>query len=83
MTIILNLKKLVFKIYFEEEKMLEIDVQGEGIVIVVDIIYDSDVEILNLDLYIVMLVKDVYFCVCLIVKCGCGYMLVDVNKSED
>ena len=50
-TIILNLKKLALKIYSEEEKTLEIDVQGEGIVTAADITHDSDVEILNPDLH--------------------------------
>ena len=56
-TIILNLKKLALKIYSEEEKTLEIDVQGEGIVTAADITHDSDVEILNPDLHIATLAK--------------------------
>src|SRR5699024_7203660 len=46
-TIILNLKKLALKIYSEDVKTLELDVQGEGIVTAADLTYDSDVEVLN------------------------------------
>ncbi|PGZ98909.1 DNA-directed RNA polymerase subunit alpha [Bacillus pseudomycoides] len=81
--IILNLKKLALKIYSEEEKTLEIDVQGEGIVTAADITHDSDVEILNPDLYIATLAKDAHFRVRLTAKRGRGYTPADANKSED
>ena len=54
-SIILNIKKLALKIYSDEEKTLEIDVQGEGVVTAADITHDSDVEILNPDLHIATL----------------------------
>ena len=82
-TIILNLKKLALKIYSEEEKTLEIDVQGEGIVTAADITPDSDVEILNPDLHIATLAKDAHFRVRLTAKRGRGYTPADANKSED
>ncbi|KLA16816.1 DNA-directed RNA polymerase alpha subunit [Bacillus cereus] len=82
-TIILNLKKLALKIYSEEEKTLEIDVQGEGIVTAADITHDSDVEILNPDLHIATLAKDTHFRVRLTAKRGRGYTPADANKSED
>ncbi|ABS20505.1 DNA-directed RNA polymerase subunit alpha [Bacillus cytotoxicus] len=82
-TIILNLKKLALKIYSDEEKTLEIDVQGEGIVTAADITHDSDVEILNPDLYIATLAKDAHFRVRLTAKRGRGYTPADANKSED
>lgn len=82
-TIILNLKKLALKIYSEEEKTLEIDVQGEGIVTAADITHDSDVEILNPDLHIATLAKDAHFRVRLTAKRGRGYTPADANKSED
>lgn len=81
--IILNLKKLALKIYSEEEKTLEIDVQGEGIVTAADITHDSDVEILNPDLHIATLAKDAHFRVRLTAKRGRGYTPADANKSED
>ncbi|MCG7044717.1 DNA-directed RNA polymerase subunit alpha, partial [Pseudomonas aeruginosa] len=72
-TIILNLKKLALKIYSEEEKTLEIDVQGEGIVTAADITHDSDVEILNPDLHIATLAKNAHFRMRLTAKRGRGY----------
>ncbi len=41
----MNLKKLALKIYSDEEKTLEIDVQGEGNVTAGDLTHDSDVEV--------------------------------------
>ncbi len=45
--IILNLKHLSLKIHSDEEKVLEIDVEGGGEVKAGDIRADSDVEILK------------------------------------
>lgn len=70
----MNIKGLVLKLYVEEEKIFEIDIIGFVIVIVGDIIVDSDVEILNKDLVICSVVEGVIFYVCLIVKFGCGYV---------
>ena len=57
-SIILNVKKLALKIYSDEEKVIEIDVKGEGTVTAADITHDSDVEILNPDLHIATLGKN-------------------------
>ena len=56
--IILNLKQLALKIHSDEEKVLEIDVEGAGEVTAGDIRADSDVEILNPDLHIATLAED-------------------------
>ncbi len=82
-TIILNLKKLALKIYSDEEKTLEIDVQGAGVVTAADITHDSDVEILNPDLHIATLAKDASFRMRLTAKRGRGYTPADANKRED
>jgi len=42
--IILNLKGLSLKIHSDEEKILEIDAEGEGKIVAGDIRADSDVE---------------------------------------
>ncbi|WP_379971413.1 DNA-directed RNA polymerase subunit alpha [Ectobacillus sp. sgz5001026] len=81
--IILNIKKLALKIYSEEEKTLEIDVQGQGVVTAADITHDSDVEILNPDLHIATLAKDTHFRMRLTAKRGRGYTPADANKGED
>ncbi|MFC0190543.1 DNA-directed RNA polymerase subunit alpha [Fictibacillus aquaticus] len=82
-TIILNLKKLAMKIYSEEDKTLEIDVQGEGVVTAGDITHDSDVEILNPDLHIATLSAGAHFQMKLTAKRGRGYIQAEGNKRED
>jgi DNA-directed RNA polymerase subunit alpha len=82
-SIILNIKKLALKIYSDEEKTLEIDVQGEGSVTASDITHDSDVEILNPDLHIATLASDASFRMRLTAKRGRGYTPADSNKRED
>ncbi|WP_413376863.1 DNA-directed RNA polymerase subunit alpha [Alkalihalobacillus sp. 1P02AB] len=82
-TIILNLKKLALKIYSDEEKTLEIDVQGEGEVRAGDLTHDSDIEVLNPDLYIATLAKGANLRMRLTAKRGRGYVLAVGNKNED
>ncbi|GIN92821.1 DNA-directed RNA polymerase subunit alpha [Siminovitchia terrae] len=82
-SIILNLKKLALKIYSDEEKTLEIDVQGEGEVKGSDIMHDSDVEILNPDLPIATLAANANFRVRMTAQRGRGYTPADLNKRDD
>jgi DNA-directed RNA polymerase subunit alpha len=82
-SIILNIKKLALKIYSDEEKTLEIDVQGEGTVTAADITHDSDVEVLNPDLHIATLSKSGHFRMRLSAGRGRGYTPADQNKRED
>jgi len=82
-TIILNLKKLALKIYSDEEKTMEIDIQGEGVVTAADINHDSDVEILNPDLHIATLGKNGSLRMRLMARRGRGYSTADQNKRED
>ncbi|WAA09406.1 DNA-directed RNA polymerase subunit alpha [Fervidibacillus albus] len=82
-TIILNLKKLALKIYSDEVKTLEIDVQGEGVVKAADITHDSDVEILNPDLHIAELAKNGKLRMRMTAQRGRGYTVADENKKED
>ncbi|MFK2826869.1 DNA-directed RNA polymerase subunit alpha [Bacillus sp. B190/17] len=82
-SIILNIKKLALKIYSDEEKTLEIDVQGTGVVTAADITHDSDVEILNPDLHIATLGENAHFRMRLTAQRGRGYTPADQNKKED
>ncbi|AKP45551.1 MULTISPECIES: DNA-directed RNA polymerase subunit alpha [Bacillus] len=82
-SIILNIKKLALKIYSDEEKTLEIDVQGEGVVTAADITHDSDVEILNPDLHIATLAENGSLRMRLTARRGRGYTPADQNKRED
>ncbi len=82
-SIILNLKQLSLKIYSDEEKTLEIDIQGEGVVTAADITHDSDVDILNPDLHIATLSKGAHLHMRLTASRGRGYVPADGNKKED
>ncbi|MGL4818399.1 MAG: DNA-directed RNA polymerase subunit alpha [Bacilli bacterium] len=82
-TIIINIKKLALKIYSDEEKTLEIDAQGEGVVTAADIRHDSDVEILNPDLHIATLAANSSFRIRMTARKGRGYNSADANKKED
>lgn len=81
--IILNIKKLALKIYSDEEKTLEIDVQGEGVVTAADITHDSDVEILNPDLHIATLAEGGRLRMRMTARRGRGYVPAEENKRED
>jgi len=81
--IILNVKKLALKIYSDEEKTLEIDVQGEGVVTAADITHDSDVEILNPDLHIATLAEGGRLRLRMTARRGRGYVPAEANKRED
>ncbi|MDQ0233533.1 DNA-directed RNA polymerase subunit alpha, partial [Metabacillus malikii] len=82
-SIILNIKKIALKIYSDEEKTLEIDVQGEGSVTASDITHDSDVEILNPELHIATLASGASFRMRLTARRGRGYTPAESNKRED
>lgn len=81
--IILNIKGLALKIHSDEEKILEIDADGEGVVKAGDIRADSDVEILNPDLHIATLSQGGRLHIRMTAGRGRGYVQADGNKSED
>ncbi|MDP5276909.1 DNA-directed RNA polymerase subunit alpha [Chengkuizengella axinellae] len=80
--IILNLKGLSLKIHSDEEKILEIDAEGEGDILAGDIRADSDVEILNPDLHIASLAAGARFHMRIFATKGRGYVPADNNKKE-
>lgn len=82
-TIITNMKSLALKIYSEEEKTLEIDFSGEGVVTAADITHDSDVEILNRDLKIATVSKGGSLKLRMTADRGRGYTLADGNNKAD
>lgn len=81
--VILNLKGLSLKIHSDEEKILEIDVEGEGKVFASDIRTDSDVEILNPELQIATLSSDARLHMRIMANRGRGFVTADKNKRED
>ena len=82
-TIILNIKKLALKVYSDEVKRLEIDVQGKGNVTAADITHDSDVEILNPDLHIATLGENAKFYMRMTAERGRGYTPSEQNNRDD
>ena len=82
-TIITNIKSLALKIYSEDEKTLEIDFSGEGVVTAADITHDSDVEILNRDLKIATVSKGGSLKIRMTADSGRGYTLADGNNEAD
>jgi DNA-directed RNA polymerase subunit alpha len=82
-SIILNVKKLALKIYSDEEKTLEIDIQDQGVITAGDITHDSDVEILNPDLHIATVGKNGHMRMRLMARRGRGYTPAEQNKRED
>ncbi|EGL81987.1 DNA-directed RNA polymerase subunit alpha [Caldalkalibacillus thermarum TA2.A1] len=81
--IILNLKQLALKIHTDEEKTLEIDAEGKGVVTAADIRHDSDVEILNPDLHIATLAEGARLHMKITAGRGRGYVPAEGNKRPD
>jgi DNA-directed RNA polymerase subunit alpha len=78
--IILNLKRLVVKLYSDQPKMLEINAVGPGKITAGDIRVDSEVEIVNPDLHIATLSKDAKLHMWLTLNKGRGYVPAERNK---
>lgn len=81
--IILNLKKLELKLLVDEEKMVEIDVEGPAVVTAADLKVDADVEILNPDQYICTIAEGCHLHMSIAIKNGRGYIPASENKSDD
>jgi len=81
--IILNLKKLSLKIHSDEEKILEIEAEHGGVITAGDIRTDSDVEVLNPDLYIATVEDNARFNMKMRANRGRGYVPADRNKGEE
>jgi DNA-directed RNA polymerase subunit alpha len=80
--IILNIKKLVLKSHFKTPKPMTIDVDKKGEITAKDIKCDETVEIVNPDLHIATLTKNVPFKVEMEVARGRGYVPAERNKKE-
>ena len=80
--IILNIKKLILKSHFKTPKAMTIEVEKKGAVTAKDIKTDETVEIVNPDLHIATLTKNVKFHVEMEVARGRGYVPAERNKKE-
>lgn len=81
--IILNIKKLRFKMFTDGTKVATIKVIGPADVKGADIQVDSGVEVLTTDLSVVTVEKDATFEAEMYIKKGKGYVPADVNKQQD
>ena len=80
--IIMNLKKLVLKSHFKIPKPMTIEVDKKGEVTAKDIKVDETVEIVNPDLHIATLTKNVPLRIEMEVVRGRGYVPAERNKKE-
>lgn len=81
--IILNIKKLRFKVYSDGVKIATIKAKGPKTVTGHDIQGDASFEVLNPDQLIATLDKDSSFEVEMHIKKGRGYVPAELNKEED
>ena len=83
MQIILNVKGIAVKSYVQDEKIIELDVEGPAEVTAGDILTDSDIEIVNPDHYLFTIDEGSSFKATLTVNSGRGYVPADQNKKDD
>ena len=83
MQIILNIKGLAVKSYVEDEKTIELDVQGPAEVTAGDILTDSDIEIVNPDHYLFTIGEGSSLRATMTVNSGRGYVPADENKKDN
>ncbi|BBD23394.1 DNA-directed RNA polymerase subunit alpha [Streptococcus constellatus] len=83
MQIILNVKGIAVKSYVEDEKTIELDVEGPAEITAGDILTDSDIEIVNPDHYLFTIGEGASLKAIMTVNAGRGYVPADENKKDD
>ena len=83
MQIILNIKGLAVKSYVDDEKIIELDVEGPAEVTAGDILTDSDVEIVNPDHYLFTIAEGHSLKATMTIAKNRGYVPAEGNKKED
>ncbi|HGR5085650.1 TPA: DNA-directed RNA polymerase subunit alpha [Streptococcus pneumoniae] len=83
MQIILNIKGIAVKSYVEDEKIIELDVEGPAEVTTGDILTDSDIEIVNPDHYLFTIGEGSSLKATMTVNSGRGYVPADENKKDN
>jgi DNA-directed RNA polymerase subunit alpha len=81
--VVLNLKELRFRVHSEDEKVISIDVDREGVIVAADIITDQNVEILNPGLPIATLEKGAHLKMEMVVALNKGFVPAELNKDEE
>ncbi len=80
--IILNIKKIIARLYSNQDKVVYIEATGECEVTAGDIKADGEVEVLNPDLHIASLGPDASLSMELTLGHGRGYVSADRNKLQ-
>ena len=80
--IVLNIKKLAFRYHGKGTKQVVVDVKRQGPIQARDIQTDETVEIVNPDMHICTLTKDVPFRLEMEIGRGRGYVSAEKNKKE-
>ena len=83
MQIILNIKGIAVKSYVEDEKIIELDVEGPAEITAGDILTDSDSEIVNPDHYLFTIGEGSSLKATMTVNSGRGYVPADENKKDN
>lgn len=83
MQIILNIKGIAVESYVEDEKIIELDVEGPAEVTAGDILTDSDIEIVNPDHYLFTIGEGSSLKATMTVNSGRGYVPADENKKDN
>lgn len=83
MQIILNIKGIAVKSYVEDEKIIELEVEGPAEITAGDILTDSDIEIVNPDHYLFTIGEGSSLKATMTVNSGRGYVPADENKKDN
>lgn len=81
-TIVLNLKGVVIKKHSEEDKVIKLFSDKEGVLTAGDIVCDADVEIINPDHVIATIAKGGKLDMEMTVSSGRGYVRAEENKKK-
>jgi DNA-directed RNA polymerase subunit alpha len=81
--IILNLKRVPFKLHVDEPKTVYLKASGEKLVTAADIEVDADVEVLDRDVHVANLSAGAELNIEMRLKNGRGYVSADKNFDED
>jgi len=81
--IILNIKKIRFKLHADKTKTIHLRKKGPGVAKAGDIEHDADLELLTPDLHLATLDKGATVDMEMVVKRGRGYVPAERNKDEE
>lgn len=81
--IILNVKKLRFRMYGDERRIVTVQVKGHKVVTADDLRTDSGLDVLNKEQYLATVDEGTNLEMELYVKKGKGYAPAELNKEED